>query len=266
MDLEDWVRGVQPRIVGLELAGLTVDFSRESLADLALRASDDQLDDESFAEFAAYFGESLMRVAGGRWIEIDARPAVTADPALGLPALVPAELLPAKTENDFTEVYDRWAEAVTARQAGEPGWQPVKDPTPGLDPEPVAAAAPLESWLAEREADFPGWVKRHAPDGTWDFSAGSLPRLAERLIRLIENDDALDDPRHHDLVDGAAWYLGETFRRAGDGQWAWAGESETPGPYVANAGTAQLSLYPTVQLRIGMVPDSLTWRCESLRS
>ena len=35
MDLEDWVRGVHPRITGLELAGQATDFSRDSLIDQA---------------------------------------------------------------------------------------------------------------------------------------------------------------------------------------------------------------------------------------
>jgi hypothetical protein len=265
MDLDDWVDGVHSRIIGLELGGQRINFSRESLADLAVGAFEDEVDDESGAQVAAYLGETLMRIGGGRWIEIDNRPAVLADPALDLPAVVPATLIPARTEHEFTDLYDRWAEAAAARRKIEPGWIPVKEPTPGLgDPEPEIPSATLDAWLAQREVGFPAWADHWAPKGNWDFSVGSLGLLADLLTRQVGDPKALDDPRHRDLADGAAWYLGETVRRAGGGHWAWRDEV---GPYVANVGSSNRPLILMADLRNGMrMPGFLARRYRHLLS
>jgi hypothetical protein len=251
MDLDDWVQSVHPWLGGLE-ASLAVDFSRESLVALERLAAAAESD-----AYAAYLGETLLRVGGGRWAEVDGRPGVTADPALGLAPVVPADLLEAA--GAATRTYDEWA--VAARAAAEPGWRPVMEPTPGFGAAAVAETPELERWFAERAADFPAWVARWAPDGTWDFSAASLDRLAELLNRLLESRKAVDDPANCDLVDGALWYLGDTCRRAGDGQWSWS-----DGPYLINLGPGHAQMRLRVQLKTGMgTPGYLSEKCESLK-
>lgn len=249
---------MQPWLVGLESA-IEVYFSRASLAELAELAAEG-----GHPGFDAYLGETLLRVGGGRWVEMDGAPAVAADPSLKLSPVVPAGLL---TEpGRAVEVYDEWAAAVAARRGAVPGWQPVKEPTPGLDTRTEPATPPeLRRWLAEREAEFPRWVARWAPEGRWDFSASSLDGLAELLVRVLGEEGGLRDPANRDLVDGAVWYVGEVYRRVGGGQWAWEVRDGKPSvPYVVNLGRRRRSQTPLVQLEMGMgTLGYLRSRCES---
>jgi hypothetical protein len=249
VDLDDWVQGVHPRLAALE-AFITVDFSRDSLLRLPPADGNDA--------YAAYLGETLLRVGGGRWVEVDGEPGVTADPALGLPPVVPRELI--EDPEAAIRAYDEWAAAVAAKTAAEPGWQPARVPTPGFADAAVTGTPELDRWLAAREADFPAWVARWAPDGTWDFSAESLDRLAALLSRLVAP-NAVRDPAAGDPVDGALWYLGETCRRAGDGQWSWL-----DGPGLINLGPDRGQMRLRNQLRAGMItPDYLSAKCAGLR-
>ncbi|BBH70635.1 hypothetical protein ACTI_73200 [Actinoplanes sp. OR16] len=243
MDLEEWRQSIQPWLVGLE-AALDVDFSRASLARLEELAAEDD-----GPAYAAYLGETLLRVGGGRWIDLDGDPGVTADPVLGLAPVVPAELL--TDPGRAIEVYDAWAAAASASPT-----PPVKEPTPGLDERPAPAEpAELHTWLATQEARWPH-------DAGWDFSPSSLDRLTDLLVQRLGDPSGLKDPANREFVDGAAWYLGETFRRSGRGDWSW---HDTKGPYVINLGTDGRSQLPLVQLRLGMrTRGYLRSRCGSL--
>ncbi len=248
MDLDDWVQGVQPRLAALE-AFIDVDFSRDSLVRLPPANGNDA--------YAAYLGETLMRVGGGRWVEVGGEPGVTADPALGLLPVVPVELM--EDPEAATRAYDEWAAAVAVKSAAEPGWRPTMVPAPGFGDAAVTETPELDRWLAAQEADFPAWVARWAPDGTWDFSAESLDRLAALLNRLIADPDAVRDPAAGDPVDGALWYLGETCRRAGHGRWSWL-----DGPGLINLGPDRGQMRLRNQLSMGMItPDYLSYKCAS---
>ena len=208
---------MHPWLVALE-SFLDVNFSRRSLADLE-RIGERGFDLGDAA--AAYLGETLVRVAGGRWVELDGDFAVTADPALNLPPEVQAELVVGQGEP--TRIYDEWAVAVAERKAADPGWEPVGECTPGLGPQNSSDWAAADRWLTEREENFPAWVTRWAPDGVWDFSPSSLDRLAELLVRELGDDPAaLRDPANGDLAEVARWYAGEACRQAGNGQWTWS--------------------------------------------
>jgi len=249
VDLDVWVQGVQPRLAALE-ASITVDFSRDSLVRLPPANGNDA--------YAAYLGETLLRVGGGQWAEVGGEPGVTADPALGLPPVVPRELV--DDPDAATRAYDEWAAAVAAKTAAEPGWRPTMVPTPGFADAAVTGTPEFDRWLAAQEADFPAWVKRWAPDVSWDFSAESLDRLAAVLGRLVPNPDVVRDPAAGDPVDGALWYLGETCRRAGDGQWSWL-----DGPGLINLGPRRAQMRLRNQLRSGLItPNYLSAKCASL--
>lgn len=257
MELEEWTDSVQPRIVGLEGLGLRLDFGRGDLAGLERLATGD-VTEEFRQGCAAYLGETLLRAAGGGWLVAGGLPAVHADPDLALPTVIPAELL--EEEGLAAETFVQWTRAVAARRTAEPGWQPVKEPTRGLDSVPAPASSEAEAWTAAREADFPRWVARWAPDEEWDFSPASLNRLADLLNRSLGDQAAVLDPAHADLVESAAWYVGESYRRAGDGQWSWQ-----DGPYLVNVGRDSRSYVPVEELQAGMEIDRyLGTRCRRL--
>src|SRR5688500_9447314 len=109
MDLDEWLSSVHPWLTGLE-AVLDVDFSRRSLADLERVRAEIYDDSEVWLNAtAAYLGETLLRAGGGRWIDLDGKFAVTADPALRLPPVVPEDLI--DEPGLPTEVCDKWAAA-----------------------------------------------------------------------------------------------------------------------------------------------------------
>lgn len=141
------------------------------------------------------------------------------------------------------------------------GWEPAVEPTPGFGPLAVFGSPQLDGWLAGRKAEFSAWVARWAPDGDWDFSPFSLDRLTGLLIgQLGEDPDALREPDHGELVDGSAWYLGETYRQAGGGQWSWRQR-----PVVVSVRNPVVGLDPVVQLKLGMLkPGYLGENCAEM--
>jgi hypothetical protein len=148
-------------------------------------------------------GEGPLAAGGGTSAvhAVDGVAAVEADPMLGLPTVFPAEVLEAPDE--ATRTYDRWAAAVAARTAAEPDWRPVLESSEEEWPPPNQPAELLR-WLADREAAFPDWVARYAPDGTWDFSGDFLDRLGDLLLAELDDKEALDDPAHADFVGAPA--------------------------------------------------------------
>jgi hypothetical protein len=113
------------------------DFSPDSLATLEPLLVDEwpadggpRTVDGDFARGAlTYLGESLMRVAGGRW-RWSGGPAVSFDPVLRLPDRPLLELAAEAVERDGGGVFARacagLAAAVAAHEAANPGWEPTK--------------------------------------------------------------------------------------------------------------------------------------------
>jgi hypothetical protein len=169
---------------------------------------------------AGYVGELLLRLTGGRWGGPE-RPApfhvppIEPDPALGLPPLHPLDLVDAATRGGgvLRRQYDAWAAAVDAHRTADPGWSPVKQRTPVLDPMAYTADEQeyLAAWRTEREAALPTWARRYGPGVAWDFSRASLQALGDLALAA--------DPADAAFRDGAAWYAGEAMRRAGGGVW-----------------------------------------------
>ncbi len=132
----DWL-DVQPRLVNLQdvqpPGDFPFDYTVESLDPLefALLSRGGLLDceDPFVIGLQAYLGETLMRVGGGQWA-VDLDPAVRFDPALGLPALTPMDLLHRAVERRTGHEFERAAaevvRAVAARQARDPGFEPTR--------------------------------------------------------------------------------------------------------------------------------------------
>lgn len=228
--LEDWLEGMQPRLVGLidfELAdGALPDYGAASLARLEAELLVRPAPAADFLErVAGFLGEALLTVAGGRWRwdERLALPVVSPDPALGLPVLCPARIVDRARElrdgGEFGRAYRRLETAVAERRRAVPGWEPVKEPTPGLDREPALLGEEfLARWLPERAARHPAWLAAYARrPQRWDFSAGSLGELEEAARQLAANSRELAE--HPEFAEGAVWYLGEVLRPAMRAQW-----------------------------------------------
>lgn len=229
--------------------------ARERLADPAEALYDDE---QPFtASVVAYLGETLMRVGGGRWDWVTEAPAgatvgdpllrqrlaehrwridsagepdapgfptIRPDPATGLEALSPTHLLLQALASGngemWTGTYRRWQQAVDAYAAGHPGWTPAKEHTladaviPAPPPSPV-----LDEWLARQQQHFPEWAARYR--GNWDYSRESIDRLTALVTEVTPTVEAFQDPANADFVDGATYYLGETFRRAIPCRWVY---------------------------------------------
>ena len=89
----------------------------------------------------------------------------------------------------------------------------------------------------------------------FDFSAASLDRLTSLVLRTTPSAQALSAETNRAFVDGATWYLGETFRRAKGGRWRYrAGDPRlnlfTGNPYVDQAGPKENTDVPRLSLEL----------------
>lgn len=178
------------------------------------------------AAATAYVGQTLLVLAGGHWAWDDApdsdtfgQPLACPSEELGLVPVAPAELVDSGRAA-MVGTYAEWERRVREHTAAHPGWRPAKVLTPFLDaPEPTFDEDRLSTWLAEREQRFPQWVASYGAGGTWDFSPASLDGLAVALFRATPTPERFADLDRAGFVQGATWYLGETLRRTGSGEW-----------------------------------------------
>lgn len=264
--------------VDLKGSDVRLDYSRESLGPLERVVLDRFASPgelmrparrETVEGLVAYIGETLMRTAGGRWswgrvgsgvsggaasgVSGDSAisrhedgPVATADPVLGLEPVSPlsllADVVDTRTGDRLARVFDRWADAVARHRSTHPGWQPDKqrtmaDPPPSLDEE-------LRSWLDAQREQFPAWVSDYAPgtdpETDWSFAPETLAALEAVALRTVRSAPGLGEPQFLGFRDGAAWYLGETFRRNLGGRWV---QTRKPGrrnfPRVMGLGPRQ---------------------------
>ncbi len=210
-----WRDDVGTRITALDdRLELTFDFAPASLDPLELEVArrhtdDDDLDDPLTAGVIAYLGETFMRAGGGRWIW-RGEPVVVFDPGLPVADLAPRRLLidGAGFRSAYEQVAAAARETAVARQAAEPGWEPTKLATLGVDPyEPDTAtgvSTGVEAWRADQRAAFDRWT---GGERGWDFTPESLDRL-EDAVRA--------DPG---LAGLGAWYFGEVLVRTKGATW-----------------------------------------------
>lgn len=206
----------------------------------------------------AYVGEVFVRLTGGAWavgrspatVPADA-PFVLPDPELGLGPVRPLALLVRVGREGGGEVLARAADEVVAVIAAHPGW--TAPPVPG----PPAGSDDLDSWLAARERAFPRWLAEQAGGDTrYDFGVGSLEHLQE-LLRGRPGE--VRSPEHGELVQGAAWYLGEVARRTRGGGWVSPNEYEPPGEYYVHAPERDATAFPFTGVEMTVDPR---WRLD----
>jgi hypothetical protein len=168
-----------------------------------------------------YLGESLMRVAGGRW-RWSAGPVVSFDPALRLPDRPLLDLVAEAVDRDDGEVFagvcDELAVAVAAHVAADPGWEPVKLYTLA-DPVQAPAQAELDAWLRRQEPAFAAWSAGHPEGKPWDFSARSIEALERVLLANVPAEEVAGRHAGHPVVELASWYVGEAMIRNRGGVW-----------------------------------------------
>ncbi|MGW0732234.1 hypothetical protein [Streptomyces sp. NPDC002851] len=150
--LDAWKNGMPETLDALRSSHLDpafpFDYTPASLVPLESvilanwRAGED-FDAESELLTAAmmYVGEVLLRTVGGSWgwgADID-QPVICPDPDLGLLPLAPFHLIHHAVQDRsgeaFTVMDDHLREAVRAHQQGHPGWEPTREPVPGVGPE-----------------------------------------------------------------------------------------------------------------------------------
>ncbi|MFG2828350.1 hypothetical protein ACGFWI_12935 [Streptomyces sp. NPDC048434] len=241
--LETWIGDLPYHLLRLEKVllpeGFPFDYSTESLDALEARLlehHDSDQDPEKRVEFVesamAYLGEVLLGTAGGAWSwntrPVDDRPGqpvVWPDPELELSPVAPMLLisyaLRVRTGTAFAEEIGRLREAVTSRQEAVPGWEPVKEHSPRVDPTaPLPEDPVLTAWLAEREKALSAWAE-DAFEGAWrwNFHPGTLDWLEAVVRRRFATVEAFDASRDEPFVQGACWYMGEVIRRNKGAVW-----------------------------------------------
>ncbi|GAB3142865.1 hypothetical protein GCM10027290_18230 [Micromonospora sonneratiae] len=256
-DGDEWLIRLPERLEHLRDIGaredeLDLDFSLRSLPDLERYLTDrfeepEVMDQDEDAEWiiegaAAYVGEMLLRLAGGHWEPTDDPrpwhvPPIHADQALALPSLAPLDLVLTAVRDRTGDVFERqyadWTATVQAYRTAHPSWSPTKQPTPLVDPVPVVESEReyLARWLATREQSFPNWVARYGQGTTWDFSVASLAVLGALVLRVTPTLEAFHAPEQAEFVEGAAWYTGESLRRARNGHWTYRHGDPEVNPY-----------------------------------
>ncbi|MFI0468710.1 hypothetical protein ACH347_31910 [Saccharopolyspora sp. 5N102] len=244
-ELSQWIDDVQPLVMRLDTCHVDQEFefqpdmSADSLLVLeeALVNSYRPEGGPDAADFLrgamAYLGESLMMIAGGRWgWAADERPVVLPDPELHLEPVDPLNLIVETLESPvfgvFTGSADMLRHAVLERQAEHPGWKPVKEPIPGLDPWGPEDQHPwLAGWLATRTAQFDAWVADTGVDkAAWDFSPASLDVLGRLVTERYPGGEAFERDEDAPFAQGAIWYAGEVGIRNRSGAWRYREPAE----------------------------------------
>ncbi|MFD0364522.1 hypothetical protein ACFQZZ_24035 [Nocardia sp. GCM10030253] len=241
--LVDWLDRVSGRISFVRDAYVNeveLDYSARSIDDLEefllchFDTPAELVDDPWIVDgVIGYLGEMLARLAGGGWTAADPDrvyrrlPLIEAAEELHLRPLSPSDLVLAavrrRTGEEFGAAYAAWEQAVAAYRITHPSWTPIKRPTPGIEPvDPQESdIVYLREWLTAREHAFPAWVAAYGADAGWDYSVDSLDTLGVLVMRYTPTVAEIEDPANAVFLDGAAWYIGETWRRVKGGRWCY---------------------------------------------
>ena len=167
---------------------------------------------------AAYLGEALLRIAGGGWQWQQDQPMLNFDDALQLPPTAPMntviQALQHRTGHELANTARRLQQTVTNHQAKHPDWTPTAaelctwfDPEPEREPDPW-----LLNWLTEQETAFPEWRNNYGQGQTWDFTPQGYDQIENIIRTRLDTPEAVYADENADLVQGAAWYIGEITR------------------------------------------------------
>jgi hypothetical protein len=211
---------------GLLPRDFSFDFSRASLIRLEPLLVErwppddpgDLVGDDFLRGALTYVGESLMRVAGGRW-HWSGGPVVSFDPALGLADLPLVDLAGRAADRRDDGVLAGAHGQLAAAVAAHPGGEPVKLATPANPSGDPPPSGQLETWLRRQEAAFTRWAAEHPEGEPWDFSPPSIAALERVLLSTVPAGEVTDPDAGHPVVDAAAWYFGETVVRTCAGRW-----------------------------------------------
>lgn len=241
--LDEWLGSMQPSIAGWTThlpADFDEDYSRASLAVVEQTVLDARPDPDAdltgpgslFLETSArYIGEALLRVSGGHWEWSGTRglwpdqPVIVPDTADRLPIApfaVVTDVVQRRAGDELTSLWDALDQQRRARAAAEPGWTPVKEPTPGLDRTQVPPAAGLDAFLADRDHDLARWTEISGrPATTWDLSLDSVDPLGRAVLDRGLTVEDLTRPGPGSDGWCAMRYFGETLIALYGGQWEW---------------------------------------------
>ncbi|WP_057241068.1 MULTISPECIES: hypothetical protein [unclassified Kitasatospora] len=237
--LERWIGDLPHQLLLLEqvlLPGaITFDYSPGSLDALErqlLERHDAEQHRELTEAATAYLGEVLLGVAGGAWGwhtrpvgERPGQPVVRPDQELELSPVAPMLLisyaLRVRTGTAFAEEVERLRQAVAERRHEVPGWEPVKEHTPGVDPGvPLPEHPALTAWLAERREALSAWAgDAFGGAWRWNLHPETLDWLETVLRQRFATAQEFDAAREEPFVQGAGWYLGEVIRRNRGAVW-----------------------------------------------
>ncbi|MBS2547102.1 hypothetical protein KGQ19_09485 [Catenulispora sp. NL8] len=279
--LATWLEALSPvldRLAWFVPQDFSHDFSVESLDSLewvlatqlpdfgAPEAVDTGLADSA----AAYLGEALMRVGGGRWVwdedpagPAGSRPVVRFDDALGLPPMSPLQLMArardAGTGTVFRAALADLQETVGGYQASHPGWTPTTVHSSSVDPVAFDELPPpdpwLSRWLASRAADFPRWADETGDPREWQFTLETIDGLERLFLDRFGTVEKFSAPASQGFVATASWLLGEILRRAAPDSVFWRYYPVPPG-YADAADYFKQVGYPCVGSPvIGRFPD-----------
>jgi hypothetical protein len=244
---QEWLELMHPRMARFEDVTMPRAWprghSRESLVALERYMLDRWPDKDSFAQeqdtdfmdgATRYVGESYLRLGGGGWFvdhspthPFSGRPLVrldTVDRTPISPLNLMTTLLARRTGQVLAQVWDAQSKRIAARRAAEPaGWQPHRDPVPGIVTGPRPGSPELDAWVAGVDARIEE-LRSGAPGADrLDLSPESLPVLEE----LVLADGGTG------TKPGAVAYLGEVARRAAGGDWVLLpGPADRSNPFV----------------------------------
>ncbi|HOW95259.1 MAG TPA: hypothetical protein PLF91_12295 [Mycolicibacterium fallax] len=222
----------------------------------------------------AYIGLTLVHLAGGNWgwddeagFALRGRPelpeaqlagAVAAQrwgwdgsvEAPGLPVAVPPEnlgLAPISPLHTLLRVVAERSGGEGALVRAYRDWLAVVGSAPttgvvGIDIYDRPKPSPLlDSWLAERRADFAAWSARYP--GNWDFSPDSVDELLRVVRAQTPTAEEFNEPANADLAAGASWYLGEMLVRGAPSLWIYMDYDNLVLSRLVDEGDSRLACY-----------------------
>ncbi|RJO71406.1 hypothetical protein D5S18_24865 [Nocardia panacis] len=257
-------------------AGRTWDFSRNSLVDLAdvvltILPTVTQFQDPAHAAFvdeaAWYYGEVLRRAKPSRWDHndnLDAndrwhRHVSALGPDTGFPLSVfvvqdlhsmvagplrdgrhfwPPDLIERRPKA-LRGHFDSWVTAALRERAKDALRRRNRKKSRRKQPDADYAL----TWTTTQAQQFPAWRQRYGTTLGREFSPESLDML-ETVLRQITPtpEELLEDTENAEFLDVAAWYYGETVRRATHLAWKYD-RNYGPDCYLSDDNTSLNPVY-----------------------